>query len=1027
MDQPGKLLLAHEEWLIARILFYAHRQGYIVAIPPQHDIWKAVIRNISSVIIKLEKSKLCELEIRPDENFQDDTFTRIVLEIAEHHHNQGINLTQFLGLFKYYRQTYQDLITEKYSDLQKPEIARLRINRLFDHFEIELIKNRIELNNTQRMSELELINKVLTTEKNKFQTILHSLPTPILLFDDKGVLHFANHIANQLWKSKNHIDIILPEAIQDTVQGVLDSPKLKLKTENVEVLFEGRYFQYRLEIMPMRNTNDIISSIIMVAHDITQLDNARNALRDSEWRYRSIFENDHTPMLIINPDNSSIIDANPAASNFYGYKIHELKTMKLSDISTSSDLKTFSKMEQVLYKSKKYFQSQHVLKNGEKRFVDIFCGPVHIEGRTLIYSIIHDVTSRFINQKALQDSEARYRLLAENINDVIWTMTPQGKFTYISPSVMRLRGYTPDEVINQTLTEVLTHQSAVIVADSISTLQTAVKNNHIPDDHIRLELEQPKKDGSSVWTEADITPIFNEDNKLEMLLGVSRDISQEKATRDILAQLAAVVNQATVSIVITDLDGNIIYINPHTSKISGYSHSELLGKNPRLLKSDKQDAAFYKSLWDTIANGMTWSNTFINLRKDGTEYHEHAVIFPIKDNEDNIIYYAAVKRDITEQVHAQAELKKAKELAEDANKAKGLFLANMSHEIRTPMNAILGFAEIIENQTTDSSIKAFTTNIQSAGKTLLQLINEILDLSRIESGRLELQPGYCNIKSLINDIANLFSFQMKEKSIRFTLDVQKNVPSALLLDIDRLKQIFLNLIDNAVKFTQAGTIEIRVGIVDLRDSIVDIKIEIQDTGKGIPSSQQNRIFESFMQVEGQDQAKYGGTGLGLSIVKQLVEMMNGTILLRSEPGKGSTYTITLSDVTILDLRESRQSTVTERRDIPEINSFIDEYQWNLSELSKLEIDTFIKNLEGRYYKYWKTLSKSMIIHEIVEFADEINTLSTKFNIQPMAEWSSKLHNLAINFDMEQLPDTIKEYPALVDKVKTLALAIEDKN
>jgi len=400
--------------------------------------------------------------------------------------------------------------------------------------------------------------------------------------------------------------------------------------------------------------------------------------------------------------------------------------------------------------------------------------------------------------------------------------------------------------------------------------------------------------------------IFLEENKV---LRFVRDISENKKKESEIRKLNLAIEQSPVAIVITDLEANVLYVSPAFTNITGYSVKEIIGLNTRLLSSGRTPRELYREMWDTIRQGKIWMGEWLNKKKNGELYWEKASISPIFDDFGHIVNYLAVKSDISGEKQAEED-RIAREAAEAANKAKSAFLANISHEIRTPMNAVLGYSDILDSVITDKTQKEYIASIKSSGKSLLTIINDVLDISKIEAGKLELEYNYVPTNAFFNDINLIFTPKIESKSVEFKLDILKDIPQGLYIDEARLRQVLINLIGNAVKFTEKGYIKLKVEtrnpqLIRYNDNktenFIDLIIEVEDTGIGISSELQATIFDEFTQAEG---SKRTGTGLGLSIARRLIKLMNGKLELKSVIDVGSTFTIYLPDIAFLSEYQS---------------------------------------------------------------------------------------------------------------------------
>ncbi len=367
-----------------------------------------------------------------------------------------------------------------------------------------------------------------------------------------------------------------------------------------------------------------------------------------------------------------------------------------------------------------------------------------------------------------------------------------------------------------------------------------------------------------------------------------------KETMEELRKLHNAVEHSSAVVVITDGRGDIEYVNPKFVEVTGYERSEVSGKTPRILKSGELPPEIYDDLWSTITSGEEWQGVFHNRKKNGELYWAAASISPLKDATGTITHFVGVQEDITAVKLFEQELKGAKEAAETANQAKSDFLASMSHEIRTPMNAIIGMAELLLEGPLDEEQRRYVTTLRNAGDNLLNIINDILDISKIEAGYLELHETAFNVRELVDAVCDTMAIRVREKGLTLDCIIGADVPGHLSGDVGRLRQVLLNLVGNAVKFTEEGGITITVerdGASGGNDVLI---FSINDTGIGIPQDKIPHIFEKFTQADSSTTRKYGGTGLGLTISRRLVELMGGRIWVTSTVGAGSTFFFTAS-------------------------------------------------------------------------------------------------------------------------------------
>ncbi|ARJ67242.1 histidine kinase [Magnetospirillum sp. ME-1] len=371
------------------------------------------------------------------------------------------------------------------------------------------------------------------------------------------------------------------------------------------------------------------------------------------------------------------------------------------------------------------------------------------------------------------------------------------------------------------------------------------------------------------------------------------DITESKRAEEALRTLSRAVEQSPVSVVITDPRGNIDYVNPKFVQVCGYTLDEVRGLNPRLLKSGLTPDSVYAELWRTISAGGTWEGEMQNRRKSGELFWERASISPIRSPDGAILHFLAVKEDITARKAAEDALVTALQAAEDANRAKTVFLSHMSHELRTPLTAVLGYTEIMTSEMAGPMPPyhaEFIAAIGDSGRHLLSIIDEVLDISRIELGSYRISVAPCDLAAIARECAGMLRPQCIAKDIGLEMEMAESVP--LVTDSRAVRQIVINLLGNAIKYTEAGG---RIS-VRLDGDAGETRITVEDTGCGIPADKLSRIFEPFQRVDPLRADPARGVGLGLAICRRIAELLGGSVAIQSEPGRGTTVTVTLPEM-----------------------------------------------------------------------------------------------------------------------------------
>jgi len=565
------------------------------------------------------------------------------------------------------------------------------------------------------------------------------------------------------------------------------------------------------------------------------------------------------------------------------------------------------------------YERQHGLPKGSTELKRLICVPVIEDGQVILvvgignrdsdYTGIETETAtlianemwRIIQRRRLENRSARLsRVLENSLNEILIFDSQSMAIIDVNKVAQFNLGYSMEELQCMTAMDIQPQFTARSFAELIGSLRTE---------------EQPELVFTTVHRRKDQTMYPVEihlqymDENPPVCVAVVRDIDDRLRMESELRKLAQAVEQSPESIVITNLKAEIEYVNEAFLEATAYKREEVIGKNPRFLQSGNTPPETFRSLWAALASGQAWQGEFFNQNKHGREYIENAIITPIRSPNGTVTHYIAVKDDITEKKllteeldahrhHLEelvgertAQLAEARKKAETANQAKSVFLANMSHEIRTPMNAIIGLTHLLQRGSPRQDQAARLTKIETSAGHLLTIINDILDLSKIEAGKLTLEHSNFNLGEVFDHIQSLFREELLAKGLTIDVDLG-DTPAWLRGDVTRLRQALFNYVGNAIKFTQQGTLLLRAHKLEETNKKVLVRFEVQDTGIGIAADILPGLFEAFEQGDTSTTRVHGGTGLGLAITRRLVLMMGGEVGVESELGKGSTFWFT---------------------------------------------------------------------------------------------------------------------------------------
>ncbi|MFA5083333.1 MAG: PAS domain S-box protein, partial [Hydrogenophilaceae bacterium] len=637
----------------------------------------------------------------------------------------------------------------------------------------------------------------------------------------------------------------------------------QIETAMREAIEQGRSFDLELEMEPANgqrkcvriighpvSEGDRIVNLRGAIQDISERKRAVEALRESEERYRTVLAALGEGVYGIDGTGRCMF-VNAAALAMLGYAEEEVLGQNQHALfhHHRPDGLPYPAEECPIYQTARDGQTRHQVewffrKDGSLFPVELVAAPMEVAGeRTGAVVSFMDVTEIRRSEQALRESEAMFRSLSESARDAIILLDAQGRIAHWNPGAERLFGYSRAEIMGKMMHAILPIESERARADAgFANFRLTGQG---PVVGRTVELEGLHKDGHRIIVELALSAVKREDGW--NAIGIVRDVTVRRASEVQLRKLAQAVEQSTESVAITNLEAEIEYVNESFVQNTGYSRDEVLGRNPRILQSGKTPPETYQALWAALSQGRPWKGQFINKRKDGSEYAEFAIITPLRQLDGKVTHYVAVKEDITEKKRMGEELDRhrhhlqqmieertlqlveARDRAEAATRAKSAFLANMSHEIRTPMNAILGMTHLLMRNAPSPQQVAQLDKIDTAGHHLLGLINDILDISKIEAGRLVLEQTDFAIAAIPRNVASMVADQARVKGLQLRVETDP-LPTNLRGDPTRLSQALLNLATNAIKFTKQGSVTLRARKLEEDEAGLLLRFEVEDTG-----------------------------------------------------------------------------------------------------------------------------------------------------------------------------------------------------
>ncbi|MBK9530894.1 MAG: PAS domain S-box protein [Chitinophagaceae bacterium] len=805
--------------------------------------------------------------------------------------------------------------------------------------------------------EMISLNEQVTAARDYAEAIIANIHEPLLVLDKKLRIKTANNSFYKTFRvnEKETEEVLIydlgnkqwdiPE-LRTLLEKILPE---KTMFKDFEVTHTFSHIGERVMLLNAReviNKNSSEKLILLSIEDITDKVNARKKIEESEQRYSMMFMQSPFAFAVLKGKDMVITLANDSIKKIWG-KGNNIEGKPLIKVLPELSGGVVPGLLDKVFTTGEPYHGYELLvpikRNG--RLEDVyfnFAYQPYLETNGVISGvtiIAYEVTTEVILQKRIEESEKQFRQVAELMPQKVWTSDAEGNKTYFNQTLLDYTGKSFDELKGKNWRKVIHpddwKKNEKIWEESVRTGKPYETENRLL-----------RKDGKFLWHLTRAVAIKDDDGKIKMWVGSKTEIEEQRRQKEelekavekrtaelqeantelkqkhqelfiarekLLTEYSRSLIEASLDPLVTiNPEGKITDMNQATIDFTGLSQEKLTGSDFFDYFTEPRKA---REVYEQVfKEGYVVNSPLVMRHTNGklTDVFLNGSVY--KDGHGNILGVVLVARDVTEQKRISTELTEAivfaelatslaeeeklkaeasTLIAEDAVRAKQQFLSNMSHEIRTPMNAIIGFTKVVLNTELSPKQREYLTAIKLSGDSLIVLINDILDLAKVDAGKMTFEEIPFKMSSSISAMMHLFETKVQEKNLKLVKEYDNSIPEILLGDPVRLHQIILNLVSNAVKFTTHGQITVSLTLLESDEEKVTIRFTVADTGIGIPENIAEKIFENFHQASADTTRLYGGTGLGLAIVKQLVESQGGSISVKSKPGKGAVFSFIL--------------------------------------------------------------------------------------------------------------------------------------